>query len=333
MSAEWQTQSAESWKVTFFPCSRAEGEALATIEPDLGLDPPPTLMTSEPDLSRPDEWQLDVYLAAKPDVALIERIRALVPSVGNAAPAIEQIEDADWVTISQGFLEPIRAGRFYVHTATNKGAVPPGAKAFRIDAGLAFGTGTHETTSGCLIALDRLKAQGVQVRNLLDLGTGTGLLAFAALHLWPRAFATASDIDPKSIDVTAENAEHNGVALGGGMGQVALAVASGMEHPLLIGRAPYDLIIANILAGPLVELAPTVGMALAEGGTLILAGLLDSQAETVAQAYRRQGLRLAGRIDRGAWPTLRLVKRARYGADRTTRLSRGKGEAPGFGSW
>ena len=114
---------------------------------------------------------------------------------------------------------------------------------------------------------------------------------------------------------------------------IAAIKTAGLEHPLLIGRAPYDLIIANILAGPLVELAPTLGMALAEGGTLILAGLLDTQAETVAQAYRRQGLRLAGRIDRGAWPTLRLVKRHRYGADRTTRLSRGKGEAPGFGSW
>ncbi|MET0307975.1 MAG: 50S ribosomal protein L11 methyltransferase, partial [Sphingomonas sp.] len=169
--------------------------------------------------------------------------------------------------------------------------------------------------------------------NLLDLGTGTGLLAFAAMHLWPRAFATASDIDPRSVDTSADNADLNGVALGGRRGELMLAAAAGLEHPLLIGRAPYDLVIANILAGPLVELAPTVGMALAEGGTLILAGLLDSQAETVAQAYRRQGLRLAGRIDRGAWPTLRLVKRARYGAERATRLSRGKGEAPGFGSW
>ncbi len=119
-----------------------------------------------------------------------------------------------------------------------------------------------------------------------------------------------------------------------GIGQLALAVAPGMQHPLLIGRAPYDLIIANILAGPLVELAPTVSMALAEGGTLVLAGLLQDQADTVARAYRRQGLRLAGRIDNEAWPALRLVKRTRYGADRVTRPGPGGvGEAPGFGSW
>jgi len=322
-----------SWKLVL-PCTRDEAEAIDFEDAALAaITPSPVLLTSERVEDDPDSWQLEAFFEGKPNSAALAAVHALVPSAAAIRPVAEKIRDADWVTLSQAGIEPVHAGRFYVHTSTNKGAVPSGTKAFRIDAGLAFGTGTHETTSGCLIALDRLKAQGAQVRNLLDLGTGTGLLAFAALHLWPRAFATASDIDPKSIEVTAENAAQNGVALGGGMGQVSLAVASGMEHPLLIGRAPYDLIIANILAGPLVELAPTVGMALAEGGTLILAGLLDSQAETVAQAYRRQGLRLAGRIDRGAWPTLRLVKRARYGAERATRLSRGKGEAPGFGSW
>lgn len=322
-----------SWKL-ILPCTRDEAEAIDFEDAALAaVTPSPVLLTSERVEDDPDSWQLEAFFEGKPNSAALAAVQALVPSAAGIRAVAEKIRDADWVTLSQAGIEPVHAGRFYVHTATNRGVVPPGAKAFRIDAGLAFGTGTHETTSGCLIALDRMKAQGTQVRNLLDLGTGTGLLAFAALHLWPRAFATASDIDPKSIEVTAENAAHNDVALGGGQGQVALAVASGMEHPLLIGRAPYDLIIANILAGPLVELAPTVGMALAEGGTLILAGLLDTQAETVAQAYRRQGLRLTGRIDRGAWPTLRLVKRARYGADRATRLSRGKGEAPGFGSW
>ncbi|MBC9034144.1 50S ribosomal protein L11 methyltransferase [Sphingomonas sp. JC676] len=322
-----------SWKL-ILPCTRDEAEAIDFEDPALAaIVPSPVLLTSERIADDPAHWQLEAFFEGKPNSAALTAVQALVPSAAGIKPVAERIRDVDWVTLSQAGIEPVRAGRFYVHTATNKGEVPQGTKAFRIDAGLAFGTGTHETTSGCLIALDRMKAQGTQVRNLLDLGTGTGLLAFAALHLWPRAFATASDVDPKSIEVTAENAEHNGIALGGGMGQVALAVAPGMEHPLLIGRAPYDLIIANILAGPLIELAPTLGMALAEGGTLILAGLLDTQAEAVAQAYRRQGLRLVGRIERGAWPTLRLVKRTRYGADRTTRLSRGKGEAPGFGSW
>lgn len=320
-----------SWKVTL-PCTRAEAEMLDVDA--TGLDPAPVLLTSERIADDPDSWQLEAFFAGKPNSAMIAAVQALVPSAAGSRAGIEKIRDADWVTMSQAGIEPVHAGRFYVHTETNKGRVPEGAKAFRIDAGLAFGTGTHETTSGCLMTLDALRASGKRVRNLLDLGTGTGLLAFAAMHLWPQAHATASDIDPKSVEVTADNAEINGVALGGGPGQLALAAAPGMEHPLLIGRAPYDLIIANILAGPLIELAPNVSMALAEGGTLILAGLLTGQADAVAHAYRRQGLRLAGRIDNGDWPALRLVKRARYGADRVTRPGpRGVGEAPGFGSW
>jgi len=320
-----------SWKVTL-PCTRAEAEALDVDA--TGLEPPPVLLTSERIADDPSSWQLEAYFAGKPNSAAIAAVRALVPSAGKMRAEAERIRDADWVTMSQAGIEPVHAGRFYVHTGTNKGRVPKGTRAFRIDAGLAFGTGTHETTSGCLLTLDALRARGMGFRNLLDLGTGTGLLAFAAMHLWPRAYATASDIDPQSIVVTAENAAFNGVALGEGQGELALAAAAGMNHGLLIGRAPYDLIIANILAGPLVELAPTVSAALAEGGSLILAGLLQGQADTVARAYRRQGLRLAGRIDSGEWPALRLVKRARYGWERTTRLGPGGvGEAPGFGSW
>jgi ribosomal protein L11 methyltransferase len=319
-----------SWKLTL-PCTRDEAEALDVDA--TGLEPAPVLMTSELVEDDPLQWQLEAYFDGKPNSAALAAVHALVPSAAGVKPVAEKLRDMDWVTMSQAGIAPVHAGRFYVHTATNRGAVPEGAVPFRIDAGLAFGTGTHETTSGCLQMLDTLKARGLVVRNLLDLGTGTGLLAFAAMHLWPRAYAVASDIDPKSIDVTAENAAINGVALGGGAGELALTVAAGMQNPLLIGAAPYDLIIANILAGPLIELAPDVSMALAEGGTLILAGLLEGQATAVARAYRREGLRLAGRIDNGHWPTLRLVKRARYGADRVTRAKGGPGEAPGFGTW
>lgn len=322
-----------SWKLTL-PCTRAEAEAIDFEDAALGaLTPAPVLLTSERVEDDPESWQLEAFFEGEPDAAALATVAALVPSAAGAPLRAEPIEEQDWVTLSQAGIEPVHAGRFYVHTATNKGRVPRGAKTFRIDAGMAFGTGTHETTSGCLIALGEHRARGAVVRNLIDVGTGTGLLAFAALHLWPRAYATASDIDPRSIEVTRENAEINGVAQGEGAGQLALAAAAGLEHPLLIARAPYDLILANILAGPLIELAPTIGMALAEGGTLLLAGLLDSQADAVAAAYRRQGLRLAGRTDRGHWPTLRLVKRRRYGSDRVTRRSRGRGEAPGFGSW
>ena len=319
-----------SWKLTL-PCTRAEAEALEVDA--TGLDPAPVLLASECVEDDPNSWQLEAYFDGKPNSAALAAVQALVPSSAGVKAVAHKIRDMDWVTLSQAGIEPVHAGRFYIHTETNKGQVPAGATAFRIDAGLAFGTGTHETTTGCLQMLDLLKRRGLVVRNLLDLGTGTGLLAFAAMHLWPRAYATASDIDPKSIDVTAENAAINGVALGGGQGELALTVAAGMQNPLLIGGAPYDLIIANILAGPLIELAPDIAMALAEGGTLILAGLLEGQADTVARAYRREGLRLAGRVDNGHWPALRLVRRARYGAERVTRAKGGPGEAPGFGSW
>ncbi|WP_431469524.1 50S ribosomal protein L11 methyltransferase [Sphingosinithalassobacter sp. LHW66-3] len=323
-----------SWKITL-PCTRAEAEAVGLDDEALAmLDPLPVLMTRERVPDDPEAWQLDAYFDGEPDAQTVAALQALVPSAkGMPLPPIEQVPDEDWLTLSQQGLEPVHAGRFYVHTSTNKGDVPPGARAFRIEASRAFGTGQHETTTGCLLMLDRLKRRGTRVHNLLDLGTGTGLLAFAAMHLWPQAYATASDIDPMAVEVTRENALANDVRLGEGAGALALAAAAGLDHPALVGRAPYDLIVANVLAGPLIELAPTVGMALADGGSLVLAGLLDGQAERVARAYRRQGLRLAGRIDRGEWPTLHLRKRPRHGAARVTRLAAGAGESPGYGSW
>jgi ribosomal protein L11 methyltransferase len=303
MSAEWETQSAESWKVSF-PCTRAEGEALATIEPDLGVEPAPTLMTSEPDQDRPEEWLLDVYLPYAPDAALIDRIRTLVPSVGDAAPAIERIEDADWVTISQGFLEPIHAGRFYVHTAAHADAIPAGAVAFRIEASRAFGTGHHETTAGCLTALDRLAQAGKTFANVADIGTGTGLLAFAARELWPDARVIATDIDPVAIDVTAENMAANGLPAG----SIALVAADGMQDPRIQGAAPFDLIVANILAGPLIALASDLSATLSQNGTIVLAGLLASQADDVLAAYASNGMQSSARIDSGDWSILTLVQ-------------------------
>jgi len=303
--------SADSWKLSI-PCTRAEAEAVAAdIAPLAMLEPPPVLMVTEPDEDQPDRWDLIAYFDAEPDAETIRLVSALAPSAGAIAATLERLPDADWVTLSQAGIEPVSAGRFYVHTSTNAGAIPAGAKPFVIEAGLAFGTGQHQTTAGCLEMLDGLRTKGAVFRHLLDLGTGTGLLAFAALHLWPRARAIASDIDPISIDVTRDNALANAVTIGGGPGALELVVADGMEHGRLIARAPYDLIIANILAGPLVAMAPQIAAALHEGGTLILAGLLDSQADQVAHAYRRQGLRLAGRIDKGDWPTLRMVKRRR----------------------
>ena len=302
-----------TWKVTL-PCTRSEAEALqGDIAAFAALESPPVLMTSEADERRPEEWRLDAYFEHEPSADTLATLKSLVPSAAASEPLIERLAEEDWVTLSQAGLEPIRAGRFFVHTPQHRDQVPEDAVPLEIDAGRAFGTGHHETTTGCLEALDRLKESGIRFTDILDLGTGTGLLAFAALKLWPSARAAASDIDPVSIEVTAENAEVNAIPLGRSRGEVELAVAAGLDHPRLTARAPYDLVIANILAGPLIELAPSVGAALASGGRLILAGLLDHQADAVASAYRRQGLMASFTIVRGDWPTLVMRKRRATG--------------------
>ena len=303
MSAEWQVQGAQSWKITL-PCTRGEAEALALLdEPLAGIDPPPVLMTTEPDPAAPDTWQLDAYCETAPTAELIERIRALVPSAAGAAPAIEAIEDEDWVTKSQAWLTPIQAGRFHVHTAAHAGAVPAGAIAFHIEAGRAFGTGHHETTTGCLELLDRLATQGERYAHIADIGTGTGLLAFAARSLWPHAAILASDIDPVSIDVTRANMAANGMAADA----LSLVVSPGFDDPAIAAAAPFDLVIANILAGPLVALAPEFARAVAPGATILLAGLLANQEEALVAAFVAAGFARKDRLQRGDWPTVALV--------------------------
>jgi ribosomal protein L11 methyltransferase len=286
-----------SWRATV-RCTRAQAEAIGTME-DLAAfgDDPPVLVADEPDESRSDEWLIHAYFDHPPTLAELTALSGL----GGGGAQVEQLGEADWVTMSQAGLRPIRAGRFHVHTPTF--AADPERINFEIDAGLAFGTGQHATTSGCLEALDKLERQGGRFANVADIGTGTGLLAFAALVLWPEARCIATDIDPVAIDVARVNAAINGVKLGHGPGELLLGIADGMDSALLAARAPFDLIIANILAGPLIELAPDFANALTPGGTVVLAGLLDAQADTVAAAYEKLGVTLADRGS-GEWPVL-----------------------------
>jgi ribosomal protein L11 methyltransferase len=279
------------------PCNRAQGEAVAEADE---LLPGVVLVADEPDSSKPDEWLIHAYFEHSPTAEDL----ATLSGLGSGSPRVEELGEADWVTMSQQGLQPIRSGRFYVHTPMYR-SVPPGTIPFEIDASLAFGTGQHATTSGCLDALDRLEAAGARYENIADIGTGTGLLAFAALALWPEARCIATDIDPTAIDVARDNAAINHVKLGHGAGELLLGVADGMSSPLLSARAPFDLIIANILAGPLIELASDFVGALAPGGTIILAGLLDSQAEAVAKAYKEKGLTVRSHGS-GEWPVLVL---------------------------
>jgi ribosomal protein L11 methyltransferase len=293
-----------SWRVTLH-CTRAEAEALPESE-DLFpfAESPPVIVADEPDPSKPDDWRIHAYFADQPTTQELVLLRRLA---AGSDPALEHLGEGDWVTMSQAGLEPISAGRFFVHTPTHREAVPEGAVAFEIDAGLAFGTGQHDTTAGCLAALDRLEAGGRSFENIADIGTGTGLLAFAAMALWPEAKAIATDIDPISIDVSRDNAAINQVGIGHGPGELLLAVADGMDHAILTARTPFDLLIANILAGPLIELAPDFAASVAPGASIVLAGLLDTQADAVIAAYEAVGMRL---VERGAGEWCVLVLEA-----------------------
>jgi ribosomal protein L11 methyltransferase len=287
----------DSWKTTL-PCTRAEAEAIDAG----GLEIDAVLMTTETVEDDREHWRLEAYSEQEPDAAMLAAIRALVPSAAGVDPVIEPLTPEDWVTMSQAGLEPIREGRFVVHTSAHPADAPPGGRAFLIDAGRAFGTGHHATTSGCLAMLDGLADWGFD--NVIDIGTGTGLLAFAARHLWPWATITATDIDPAAIDVTNENATANGVE------GVTLLVADGALHDAITKRAPYDLLIANILAGPLQSMAPEVAAIAAPDATIILAGLLETQREAVVDAFTACGCALEAIDRRDDWTILRMMAAA-----------------------
>lgn len=280
---------SDSWKLTL-PCTKAEAEAIAAAEIDGAV-----LVTTEED-EADARWRLDAYFDGEPDAATLTAVRSLVSDSAEATPA--PLPAQDWVTLSQAGLEPIREGRFFVHTAAYADAVPPGATAFRIEAAQAFGTGHHATTAGCLAMLDALADE--RFENVIDLGTGTGLLAFAAKALWPEARVMATDIDPVAVAVTRDNMAVNHVTA------VELAVADGARDAAIEARAPYDLVIANILAGPLIAMAGEIAGIAAPGARVLLAGLLSTQADAVLAAYAAQGCGEARRLVRGDWTVLLL---------------------------
>ncbi|XUU60148.1 50S ribosomal protein L11 methyltransferase [Erythrobacter sp. HA6-11] len=255
---------------------------------------------------KPQDWVLEAWMERKPGSAEKGAIAALFDGKPPAIEA-EKLPDEDWLTISQQGVEPIFAGRFHVRTAEYEARAD--LTDIVIPASQAFGTGQHETTAGCLEMLDAMKRSGVVARKVADIGTGTGLLAFAARKLWPSALQTASDIDEVCATVVADNAAMNGVPLGAKSGEVTMVIAPGTDHPLIEARGTFDLLIANILAGPLVELAPDFEKAVAPGGNLLLAGLLETQEPRIRRAYRKQGFRLAARLVNGDWSILWLRKR------------------------
>ncbi len=283
---------ATTWLVSL-PCTEAEA-AEAWLE---GV----TLGAHERD---DGSWRLEAYLDDQPGPELLAAFAALAPSAGTA-PSITELPDRDWVRYSQGQLTPVTVGRFHVYSAAHAHTLQPGKLGLRVEAGRAFGTGHHATTTGCLAAIDRLsRGQRFRPRHALDLGTGTGVLAMAAAKRWRRARVVASDIDPVAVAVARGNLKANALRGGRRGGMVETLVADGPRHPRL--RGPFDLVLANILARPLVAMAGPITARLAPGGRLVLAGLLERQAPRVARAYRARGLRLEAWPRRVAWPVLVL---------------------------
>ena len=212
----------------------------------------------------------------------------------------ERLPDIDWVAKSLEDLKPVRAGRFLVHGSHDRDARRPSDIAIEIEAGMAFGTGHHGTTAGCLMMIDEI-VRRENPRNALDLGTGSAVLAIGLARL-KRLPVLATDIDPGAVRVARDNIRLNGVE-----SLVHAVTASGFDHPLLHGRR-FDLIVANILAGPLMRLAPDMALHLAPGGSLILSGILVGQRWRVLAAYRGQGFRHVRTRRIGEWVTLHLKR-------------------------
>ncbi len=252
------------------------------------------------------EWNVEIHFEQAPDH---DQIRNLVRSVAGSdagrAIRFECIAERDWVAKSLAGLKPVVAGRFIVHGAHHRGAITPGRIAIEVEAALAFGTGHHGTTRGCLLALDGvLRRRRHAPCRILDVGTGSGVLAIAAAKaLHTRVLAT--DIDPRAVRVAHENARINRVAP-----LIELLCAGGLEARRAQARGPYDLVFANILLGPLRGLARPITALLAPCGRVILSGLLATQANAGLAAYLSQGLALERRIALEGWMTLVLRRRA-----------------------
>ncbi|RMD49000.1 MAG: methyltransferase domain-containing protein, partial [Alphaproteobacteria bacterium] len=249
-------------------------------------------------------WEVGAYFTERPDPVALD----LLAAAHGARPfAVSALPEIDWVAHVRRELAPVEAGRFVVHGSHDAERVrreAAGRIALCIDAAMAFGTGHHGTTRGCLLALDRLEREGVRPARVADIGCGTAVLAMAAAHLWPQARILASDIDPVAVETARANLAANGLA-----GRIETLVAAGLDHPRLAAAAPFDLILANILKGPLIALAPAIAAHLAEGGVAVLSGILREQAEEVVAAYAAEGLEERARIEDGDWVTLILARR------------------------
>ena len=284
-----------------------DAEAALGLETALfELEQPPELAFSRFE-DGPVNWRVEVFFADASLRGTLETLLASVPRLHAAT--FEDVAPTNWVRHVEAMLSPVAAGRFLIYGPHDRDKVLGHPLAIEIEAGEAFGTAHHGSTEGCLFAISHvvpsLSPPSLAPADVLDLGTGTGVLAIAIAKLRPEARILASDIDLRSVEIAAENAVKNGVG-----GHIEAIHATGLEHPSLAGAKLFDLIIANILAGPLVMLAPGVARALKPGGKIILSGLLDKQAADVLHAYAAAGCTEFNRVTRGEWVTLILGQTA-----------------------
>ena len=250
-------------------------------------------------------WSLTGYCAGEPDRTAVETrvaIAAASAAIDPPAVTIEEIPATDWVADYQSRTQPVTIGGFFVFPSHYQGTVPEGLAGIKLDAGNAFGTGEHESTSGCLMALEGLKDKELAVERGLDMGCGSAILAIAMARLWPSATIVAVDNDPHSVRTATENVTDNGCA-----GAVSVAESDGYGSAVVEARTPYDLIAANILARSLMDMAPDAASSLTIGGHAILSGILSEQANMVQDAYESAGFAPSDRLDIGKWTTLVLT--------------------------
>jgi ribosomal protein L11 methyltransferase len=244
-------------------------------------------------------WEVGAYFNDPPDVAGLEVLTTLY---GVKSFTISDVPETDWVAHVRRELSPVQAGRFFVYGSHDAEHVPEDCTPLLIEAAMAFGTGHHGTTLGCLRAFDRMVSDGFVSGKVADIGCGTAVLAMAAASIVPEV-VLASDIDPVAIDVAEANIAANNL-----QGQVNCVVASGFADSAIKTAAPFDLIFANILKGPLIGLAPDMSVATITGGCVILSGILNEQADDVIATYSKNGYSLIKRDEIVEWTTLTMRK-------------------------
>ena len=285
---------------TFTALTTLPGEAAALALSDAleKLTPEPTGVGVFEIEDNSGLWEVGAYFLEQPDEVVLD---VLALAFGAKPFALSELPEIDWVAKVRRELSPVEAGRFFVFGSHDAGRVPADKIALQIEATVAFGTGHHGTTLGCLRAFDRLFETGFRPARVADIGCGTAVLAIAAATVLPDALVIASDIDQVAVDVALANVSINRLE-----GRVTCVEAAGFANPRLAKAAPYDLVFANILKGPLIELAPAMAAHTAPGGLIILSGLLVVQADAVTDAYLSAGFSAKGREDIGEWSTLVL---------------------------